>query len=130
MTLEVKGVNDGSLVIQPTGDPVINTTHTASSTGINWEVDWDTYSQDQQGAFQGVFSLVIDRLKDNLLYALQNTHKLVLPAAGNFLMKDAIFNHRGDLMCSLYYNGYTTVLRLLYQTTSDHSQHRLDLGNS
>lgn len=44
-------------------------------------------------------------VEENLLYALANQHKLFLPAAGTFLMKDPKFNKRGDLVVNLQYNG-------------------------
>ena len=65
---------------------------------------------------QAVVDMVTDALKDqlqkalssvedDLLHALANQQKLFLPAAGTFLMKDPTFNHRGDLIVTLTYNG-------------------------
>jgi hypothetical protein len=37
-------------------------------------------------------------VEDDLANDLENQHKLFLPAVGIFLMKDAIFNARGDFI--------------------------------
>ena len=44
-------------------------------------------------------------LTNDMVTALEHQHKLFLPAAGVFLMQDAKFNKRGDLLATLHYNG-------------------------
>ncbi len=53
-----------------------------------------------------VFENHLGAVENNLVDALASQHKLFLPAGGTFLMKDANFNSRGDLVATLHYNGY------------------------
>lgn len=61
----------------------------------------------------GFIEKYMGNIENSLIHALQHHHKLFLPASGTFLMKNAEFNSRGDLMVSLHYNGLATALLLI-----------------
>ncbi|KAL1967188.1 hypothetical protein VTN77DRAFT_3479 [Rasamsonia byssochlamydoides] len=56
-------------------------------------------------AIDGSLENSTETIRHTLVDALQDKHKLFLPAKGTFLMKDPMFNARGDLMVQLAYDG-------------------------
>ncbi|KAK4033353.1 hypothetical protein C8A01DRAFT_19680 [Parachaetomium inaequale] len=100
-------VTDGGLDITryDDGTPSVTTTHSSTDDGITWKIDYASYVDQIDAWITGYLDQNIDWLINNLSAALQNQHKLFLPGSGIFLMSDAKFNQRGDLLATLAYNG-------------------------
>lgn len=115
MTLESKwhldsvvgAVNDGGLDISryDDGTPPVTTTQSGTNDGIVWSVDYSTYVDEVDDWITNYLEQNIGWLFDELSVTLHNQHKLFLPGSGVFLMSDAKFNQRGDLLATLAYNG-------------------------
>ncbi|KAK3373916.1 hypothetical protein B0T24DRAFT_679302 [Lasiosphaeria ovina] len=100
-------VTDGGLDITryDDGTPAVVTTHESHDAGIAWMVDYETYVEEIDEWITSYLDENISWLTDDLSAALANQHKLFLPGSGIFLMSDAKFNARGDLLATLAYNG-------------------------
>ncbi|KAK0630858.1 hypothetical protein B0T17DRAFT_616462 [Bombardia bombarda] len=100
-------VTDGGLDITRYNDgtPAVSTTHSSENHGLVWSIDYPTYVAQVDGWINSYLELNIGWLINNLSSALQNQYKLFLPGSGIFLMADAKFNERGDLLATLSYNG-------------------------
>ena len=70
-----------------------------------WEYGVDKIIEEIKVSLDKQLELGFPEVEENLLNALANQHKLFLPAAGTFVMKDPKFNQRGDLVVNLQYNG-------------------------
>jgi hypothetical protein len=103
----MQAVTDGGLDIvrYDDGTPPVTTTHSSTNDGIWWKIDYETYVSQIDDWTKGYLDQNINWLINNLSEALQNQHKLFLPGSGIFLMSDAKFNQRGDLLATLAYNG-------------------------
>ncbi|KDQ53520.1 hypothetical protein JAAARDRAFT_183032 [Jaapia argillacea MUCL 33604] len=102
-------VSDGGLQIalipDPEGTSACTSTGESQTEGIDWDIDWDTYTNYISSTINDTFSSNLGEVENDLLEALADQHKLFLPASGTFLMEDAMFNDRGDLLATLHYNG-------------------------
>ncbi|KDQ56882.1 hypothetical protein JAAARDRAFT_79271 [Jaapia argillacea MUCL 33604] len=102
-------VSDGGLQIalipDPDGNPACTSSGESVTEGIDWNIDWDTYTNYISHTINDTFSSNLGKIENNLVEALANQHKLFLPASGTFLMQDTMFNDRGDLLATLHYNG-------------------------
>jgi hypothetical protein len=76
---------------------------------MDWDVDWSAYTDYISSTITNAFNYNIGAIENDLIYALANQQKLFLPASGIFLMEDAKFNDRGDLLATLHYNGWESV---------------------
>lgn len=104
-------VSDGGLQItriaDDDGTKACTSTGVSNTTGIDWNIDWSTYTEYISDCINESFENSLGDILNNLQDALENQHKLFLPASGTFLMRDAEFNHRGDLLSTLFFNGAT-----------------------
>ncbi|KAF3223491.1 hypothetical protein TWF106_004883 [Orbilia oligospora] len=102
-------VNDGGLQItripDPDGVPASTTTGTQFIYGFYHEENFVNYCKGVDDALSYYFDNNISTVTNSLISALQNQNQLVLPGNGVFLMEDARFNKRGDLLVDLHYNG-------------------------
>ncbi|KAL2022075.1 hypothetical protein VTK56DRAFT_6119 [Thermocarpiscus australiensis] len=100
-------VTDGGLDITryDDGTPPVTTSHSSTNDGLVWKTDYATYVAEIDSWITSYLDQDIGWLINDLSAALQNQHKLFLPGSGIFLMSDAKFNQRGDLLATLYYNG-------------------------
>ncbi|KAF3148516.1 hypothetical protein TWF594_000927 [Orbilia oligospora] len=102
-------VNDGGLQItripDPDGVPASTTTGTQFIYGFYHEENFVNYCKGVDNALSYYFDNNISTVTNSLISALQNQNQLVLPGNGVFLMEDARFNKRGDLLVDLHYNG-------------------------
>lgn len=102
-------VSDGGLQITRVPDPAgvhaCTTTYTDSSSGITWNIPFDDFCTSLSQYMMSYFDNSLAWLTNDMVTALEHQHKLFLPAAGVFLMQDAKFNKRGDLLATLHYNG-------------------------
>lgn len=72
-------------------------------TGANKE-ELSSFEQYMRNAYQTAsrnFGAIVESLKDSL----KNQERFVLPASGVYFFKNPIFNHLGDLLCELEWNG-------------------------
>ncbi|PKX90087.1 uncharacterized protein P174DRAFT_506908 [Aspergillus novofumigatus IBT 16806] len=77
----------------------------AVSDGPGMELPVRRFRQSYLGHTENWFNNSLAWLTNDLISALKHHHKLYLPASGVFLMQDAKFNKRGDLLLGLHYNG-------------------------
>ncbi|KAB2569531.1 hypothetical protein DBV05_g11796 [Lasiodiplodia theobromae] len=100
-------VSDGGLQIaridDPSGTPACTSTGYGYDEGI--DAPWEDYVRKFSEIINQYFENNLGAVLNSLQNALADQHKLFLPASGTFLMRDALFNTRGDLMVSLFYNG-------------------------
>jgi hypothetical protein len=109
LNMAIAAVVDGgvefSRVDDPDGVKACTTTVDTDNHGVDWEGGTDAAAQNLSDELGDFLSSGTSQLENTLIGALENQHKLFLPAAGTFLMKDPIFNARGDMMVTLTYNG-------------------------
>ncbi|KAK6538428.1 hypothetical protein TWF694_010013 [Orbilia ellipsospora] len=102
-------VNDGGLqitrILDRDGEKPCTTTYTDEIHGFQHEDQYDQYCKDIDAQILEYFEYNLDNIARSLIYALQHQHEFVLPGNGAFLMGDAKFNRRGDLLVNLHYNG-------------------------
>ncbi|OJD34159.1 uncharacterized protein BKCO1_25000113 [Diplodia corticola] len=100
-------VSDGGLQIARIEDPKGVPACTSTGHGYNEGIDapWDDYIKSFSDTVNKHFTENLGFVLNRLQSALAEQHKLFLPASGTFLMRDALFNRRGDLIASLFYNG-------------------------
>ena len=72
---------------------------------MDWDIDWGTYTTEISSYVDSWFSSDLGSVENNLIDALAHQHQLFLPASGTFLMMNACFNDRGDLLAGMTYNG-------------------------
>ncbi|KAF9779930.1 hypothetical protein IL306_001058 [Fusarium sp. DS 682] len=72
---------------------------------LSWNPPVEQVEQEFQEALASNMDYAIQKAKDDLQHALANQHRLFLPAVDVFLMRDPVFNQKGDLMVGLTYNG-------------------------
>ncbi|KAL5592277.1 hypothetical protein FOBRF1_013303 [Fusarium oxysporum] len=96
-------IEDGGLVFNVTST---NTDVQGSQDGdLSWNPPVEQVEQDFQEALKNNMDNAIQRAENDLQNALANQHRLFLPAVDIYLMKDPVFNNKGDLMVGLTYNG-------------------------
>ncbi|RHZ67170.1 uncharacterized protein CDV56_109356 [Aspergillus thermomutatus] len=102
-------VSDGGLqitrVADPTGVESVTTSHSFENDQLEWNYPFGDFAQAISDTLKRWFNNSLAWLTNDLVSALQHHHKLYLPASGVFLMQDAKFNKRGDLLVELHYNG-------------------------
>jgi hypothetical protein len=102
-------VNDGGLQITRMDDPAgvesVTTTYSFESDKLAWEYPFKDFAKAISDTLKSWFDNKLAWLTNDLISALQHHHKLYLPASGVFLIQDAKFNKRGDLLAGLHYNG-------------------------
>jgi hypothetical protein len=102
-------VGDGGLQIarisDPPGTDAITVTGRSSSEGLDWNTPWSEYEEHIRQGMDDFFQSQLSNVENTLIDGLAHQHKLFLPASGTFLMEDAEFNARGDLIAFLHYNG-------------------------
>lgn len=102
-------VSDGGLQIvripDPDGTSACTVSGKSSTEGLNWNISWDDSIKQIENTIDTNLNQGIDVVANAIQDSLANQHKFFLPASGTFLMRDAEFNHRGDLMTTLFYNG-------------------------
>ncbi|KAK6351918.1 hypothetical protein TWF718_005061 [Orbilia javanica] len=102
-------VNDGGLQItripDPEGVSASTTTGTEFIYGFYHEDTFIDYCENVDSSLSYYFDSNISWITNSLISALQNQNQLVLPGNGVFLMENARFNKRGDLLVDLLYNG-------------------------
>jgi hypothetical protein len=97
--LALSVVSDGGLQVSPVGGPTTSSFADPSDGVLASYTGYirnfvETHVEERLGIMLGY-----------LTDALADQHKLFLPASGTFLMRDAKFNHRSDLLITLAYNG-------------------------
>ncbi|PVF91370.1 hypothetical protein CPB86DRAFT_770749 [Serendipita vermifera] len=97
-------VSDGGLQIARIGGGCTSVGKSESA-GIDWTIEWKKWVEQISESINSVFKQNLGGLENALIEALAHQHKLFLPASGVFLMQDAKFNNRGDLLARLHYNG-------------------------
>lgn len=111
-------IEEGGIIFQTPHEGTVEVTH-------EYEDDMklgtlpQTFAGDIANSLKDSMSRALDSVEDDLLYALANANRLCLPAAGTFLMKDPIFNQKGDLLVTLAYDGYFACFTLLLHAISN-----------
>lgn len=103
MTLQ--GVDDGGVEFAHISDDDPCDSEYTDDGNLSWTASLDDVAAEFSNDLNTYLTSGVTDVENNLLGALENQNKLFLPAAGTFLMKDPLFNKRGDLMVSLAYNG-------------------------
>ncbi|KAH8802996.1 hypothetical protein F5884DRAFT_756299 [Xylogone sp. PMI_703] len=115
-------VNDGGLQITRVADPPgvesVTTTPPFENDKLSWNYPFRDFATAISSTLKSWFNNHLAWLTNDLVGALQHHHKLYLPASGVFLMQDAKFNKRGDLLVGLHYNGWPIYIRAEPPTTS------------
>lgn len=92
LKFEKVGTNDIYVSVDPSGD-------------MQWERDPEEIANEIRNQLQGSLDDAFGKVEGELFNALANHHRLFLPGYGSFLYNNAAFNHEGDLMVHLTYNG-------------------------
>lgn len=96
-------VDDGGVVFK------ISSTDTqcdqSSGGDLSWNVPPEELARSLKEEMATSLQGAVGAVENNLMNALADQHRLFLPAKGSFLMKDPVFNGKGDLMVKLAYNG-------------------------
>ncbi|GFF39427.1 hypothetical protein IFM58399_05573 [Aspergillus lentulus] len=102
-------VSDGGLQItrvpDPSGVESVTTNHSFENKDLEWSYPFDDFPKAISGTLKNWFNHSLAWLTNDLISVLRHHHKLYVPASGVFLMQDAKFNKRGDLLVGLHYNG-------------------------
>ncbi|KAK6517480.1 hypothetical protein TWF281_004132 [Arthrobotrys megalospora] len=102
-------VSDGGLqitrILDGPGESASTTTGTDFIYGFYHEETFHNYCKQVDAEISNYFDNSLNNVTNALISALQDQHRLVLPGSGVFLMEDARFNRRGDLLVTLHYNG-------------------------
>lgn len=107
VSLAIAAVEDGGLVFNVIKGTDKVTVNYDQSGGMHWETPPADLAADWRDRLEANMQRAFDNVESNLLYALANQHRLYLPAEGSFLMKDPVFNSKGDLLVQMAYNGYS-----------------------
>ena len=104
--IAMSAVQDGGVEFKKVpGSDNVSTTGDDPEGPLQWKQGVKVVAETVKDNLEGQLEYGFPVVENNLLYALANQHKLFLPAAGTFLMKDPKFNKRGDLIVNLEYNG-------------------------
>lgn len=85
-------------------DHTVNTESTSEG-NLSWVPTVDVVAADFKTQMINSVSNAATNANNKLMNDLANQHRLYLPAKGHFLMHDAVFNSKGDLLVGLDYNG-------------------------
>ena len=101
-------VQKGGVVFQKTGTDKnwLTVTSTTVCDNMPWYLKWESVVDALQAALEKKIKSAFDAAETELTNGLGKYHRLLLPAAGTFLMKNPTFNNNGDFMVELAYNGY------------------------
>lgn len=94
-------VDDGGLIFRNTDRSKVEFDPPRREGNLSWNSSPDGFTTAMRKHSKDNF----DSVEKSLLRALSTYNRLFLPAKGTFLMKDPEFNHNGDLMVRLTYNG-------------------------
>ena len=104
--IAMSAVQDGGVEFKKVpGSDNVSTNADDPEGPLQWKDGVEVAAEAVKGNLDVQLASGFPNVERNLLYALANQHKLFLPAAGTFLMKDPKFNKRGDLIVNLEYNG-------------------------
>jgi hypothetical protein len=103
--MALQGVDDGGVEFVRVSDNEPCKTEYKDDGNLSWTTSLGDVAAEFSSEINSYLTLGTTNVENTLLGALENQNKLFLPAAGTFLMKDPLFNKRGDLMVSLAYNG-------------------------
>ncbi|KAK6526112.1 hypothetical protein TWF281_011149 [Arthrobotrys megalospora] len=104
--LGLSGVSEGGLEISVLNVEEPHSTGCTVNPGdVEYELGQDGIGAAYTSQLLDFMEFGIAELKDVLTSSIQNQHKLFLPGSGAFLMKNPIFNERGDLLVDLEYQG-------------------------
>ncbi|UPK89401.1 hypothetical protein LCI18_000336 [Fusarium solani-melongenae] len=103
ISVGMASVEEGGLVFEVTSTSVDVDEKTDGD--LSWNPPADEVAREFTTEMETNIQRAITNVEDRLMNALANQHRLFLPAKGSFLMKDPIFNSKGDLMVKLAYNG-------------------------
>jgi hypothetical protein len=99
------GVQFARVDDKPGEDPCTSNC-TATQGDVIWKDGFDEVTKEFTTKVKDYLDNDIAEIENTLLGSLSTQHKLFLPASGTFLMKDPMFNLRGDLLVTVTYNGY------------------------
>ncbi|KAH8586883.1 hypothetical protein B0O99DRAFT_748021 [Bisporella sp. PMI_857] len=99
-------VSDGGLQITRIKDENAEVTVKSTNTNSGFE-NFDELASSVKGQIQKNLDNNIGYVVNHLIDDFAHEHQLFLPASGTFLVANAKFNNRGDLMAALSYNGAT-----------------------
>jgi hypothetical protein len=106
-------VNDGGVEFACVSTS-ISTPIVESSTGkVIWKGGINTVTEKFSNGLDKYLTTDTHEIQNALLSSLKGHDRLLLPASGTFLMKNPMFNNRGDLLVTLSYNGYVTQTDIL-----------------
>ena len=104
--IAMSAVQDGGVEFKKVpGSDNVSTNADDPEGPLQWKDGVEVAAETVKDNLDGQLAYGFPIVETNLLYALANQHKLFLPAAGTFLMKDPKVNKRGDLIVNLEYNG-------------------------
>lgn len=96
-------VDDGGVVFKVI-DHTVNTDSTSEG-NLSWAETAEVVAAKFKTQMSTSLTNAAEKAEADLMNALGNQHRLFLPAKGYFLMKDPVFNSKGDLLVGLTYNG-------------------------
>ncbi|KAL7948583.1 hypothetical protein V8C42DRAFT_314890 [Trichoderma barbatum] len=105
IAIAMAAVENGGVVFKVTNHAV--GTQSSSEGNLSWAETEEVVAAKFASQMSNSLSNAVSRAENDLMNALANQHRLFLPAKGHFLMKDPVFNSRGDLLVGLTYNGAT-----------------------
>ncbi|KAL7934281.1 hypothetical protein V8C35DRAFT_280034 [Trichoderma chlorosporum] len=102
-SIAMTSVVDGGVVFKIVNHSVDTTS--ASEGNLGWKDTVEVVAAQFKTQMNNSFVNAAANAENNLMNVLANQQRLYLPAKGHFLMRDPVFNSRGDLLVGLTYNG-------------------------
>ncbi|EIT81230.1 hypothetical protein AO1008_02874 [Aspergillus oryzae 100-8] len=105
MSIAMASVEDGGLqfkIVQ--GSDKVNVSQNSSG-NMSWSPPPQQIAETFKNRVQGGMESALSGVGNYLLYGLADQQRLFLPGKGSYLMKNPIFNSRGDLLVDLHFNG-------------------------
>ncbi|GMF77608.1 unnamed protein product [Aspergillus oryzae] len=124
MSIAMASVEDGGLqfkIVQ--GSDKVNVSQNSSG-NMSWSPPPQQIAETFKNRVQGGMESALSGVGNYLLYGLADQQRLFLPGKGSYLMKNPIFNSRGDLLVDLHFNGYSVHFLDQIICVTDHRQCR------
>jgi hypothetical protein len=83
-------------ILNPGESPACTSTSENHTIGIEWKVDWSSYTDHVGSKTNDIFENNTGAIENNVIYILSNQDGLFFPVSGAFLMEDVDLNC-GDL---------------------------------